>query len=270
MIEVLPYGPAFRGGVADELGNAVRAYWNGRIHDAGSSDSTPGEIAFFRDLDAYKLEKLDYLPRVVNFAGWAGRDVLEIGCGIGLDLMRFARGDARAVGIDLSESAIRLAQDYFRLTGESASLFVGDGAMLPFPDGAFDLVYCHGVLPYAADVSALIREAHRVLRVGGEAVLMTYNRRSWLALLSRATGVPLAHADAPVFRTSTRAELRRACAIFDDCAITTERLPVPTKLHSGRKAALFNRVFVPATRLLPLRLLRPWGWHLLAFCRKRR
>lgn len=253
-----------------DLAAQVRAYWETQIHDREISPHAEGSPEFFRDLDAYRLEKLDYLLRRIDFVAEAGRDVLEIGCGLALDLVRFARGGARTVGIDLSEHAVRLAQRGFDHSALGGTVLVGDGARLPFHDESFDFVYCHGVLPYVADPQSLVRETHRVLRPGGRAVLMAYNRQSWLALLSRLTRTRLAHQDAPVFRASTPAELRRMLHLFADSTIVTDRFPVATKLHSGWKAAVYNRTFISLFRLVPTRWLAPWGWHILAFCTKSR
>ena len=86
---------------------AIRRYWNERIHDTKLSDDAPGSAGFYAALDAYRLQKLPYLPRLVDFGAWAGLDVLEIGCGAGLDLVRFARGGARVTGVDMPEAAAK-------------------------------------------------------------------------------------------------------------------------------------------------------------------
>src|ERR1051326_3651748 len=166
---------------AAPLDERVRSYWNERIHDLEMTTAPAGSAEFFRQLDAYRFEKLDYLPRLVDFGGYAGRRVLEIGCGVGTDLARFARGGARVSGVDLSETAVDLARRNLAHLGLAGDLRVADGTKLPWPDGSFDLVYCHGVLQYAADPRGIVREAHRVLAPEGEAIFMVYNRRSWLA-----------------------------------------------------------------------------------------
>ena len=54
----------------------------------------------------------------------------------------------------------------------------------------------------------LVRECHRVLRPGGQAIFMVYNRISWLNALSKLMKVPLEHEDAPVLRKFSIAEFR--------------------------------------------------------------
>ena len=253
---------------AAPLIDQIRAYWNGRIHDQEMSDAATGTLAFFDDLDDYRFDKLRYLPRLVDFDGYRGRRLLEIGCGIGTDLVRFARGGARVTGVDLAPQAIDLARRNVELHAVAAdALEVADGEALPFADASFDAVYAHGVVQYTADPTLLISEAHRVLRPGGEAMVMVYNRRSWLSVMSALTGTALEHADAPVLRTFTIAEFRRLLDPFAEVRIVPERFPVPSRLHTGWKATVYNRLFVGTFNALPRRLVRPLGWHLMAFCR---
>ena len=261
-------GPA-AGPTAESLDERVRSYWNERIHDLEMTTAPAGSAEFFRQLDAYRFEKLDYLPRLVDFAGYAGRRVLEIGCGVGTDLARFARGGARVSGVDLSDTAVDLARKNLAHLGLEGDLRVADGTALPWPDESFDLVYCHGVLQYAADPPGIVRETHRVLAPDGEAVFMVYNRRSWLAWMSRWLGVGLEHGDAPALRLYTRGELDELLAGFPRRRIVAERFPVRSRLHKGAKGIVYNAVFVPSFGLLPRAWVRPLGWHLMAFCRKR-
>jgi len=252
------------------LAAEVREYWNARIHDLEMTDREVGTRAFFDELDEYRYDKLRYLPDVVDFPSYAGRRVLEIGCGIGTDLVRFARAGARTAGVDLSSTAIDLARRNFEVHALEGGrrLLLGDGARLPLADASVDVVYAHGVLQYAADPAAIVAEAHRVLAPAGEAIFMVYNRISWLMALSTLMKVPLEHADAPGLTFYSIAEFRRMLAPFGDVTIVPERFPVRSRLHKGLKAVLYNGLFVGAFNAMPRALVRRFGWHLMALCRK--
>ncbi|MGE3277249.1 MAG: class I SAM-dependent methyltransferase [Vicinamibacterales bacterium] len=248
----------------------IQAYWNARIHDLEMTDHPVGAREFFDDLDDYRFDKLHYLPRLVDFDhGFAGQRLLEVGCGIGTDLVRFARGGARVTGIDLSTTAIDLARQNFALHGvEAEELRVGNGEALPYPDASFDVVYGHGVIQYTADAAALIRECHRVLKPGGTGIFMVYNRVSWLNAMSKVMKVALEHEDAPVLKKYSIGEFRALLAPFASVRIVPERFPVKSRLHKGWKGVLFNTFFVGTFNALPTAWVRPLGWHLMAFCRK--
>ena len=139
---------------------------------------------------------------------------------------------------------------------------------MTYPDESFDMVYVHGVLPYAADAESMVRECRRVLRPRGLAVFMCYNRRSWLSLMARVTKVSLEHDDSPVFCPRTSSELKQILAPFETVKIRGERFPVRSRLHKGLKGFLYNRIFVPFFNILPRPLVRRWGWHLMAYCRE--
>lgn len=246
----------------------VRNYWDQHIHDLEITRHPVGSPGFFADLDEYHFEKLHHLPRLIDFSGYRGRRVLEVGCGAGTDLVRFARGGAIVTGVDLSASAIALARENFRQQELEADLREADGEHLPFPDDSFDFVYAHGVVQYTADDRALVDECRRVLKPGGEAVFQVYNRVSWLNALSHLMKVPLEHEDAPVLKKYSAAEFRDLLRDFGDVRIVEERFPVKSRLHGGWKGLAFNTFFVGTFNALPRSWVRRFGWHLLAFCRK--
>ena len=246
----------------------VRAYWNDHIHDLEITTHPVGTPGFFSDLDQYHFEKLHHLLRLVDFEGYRGKRVLEVGCGAGTDLVRFARGGALVSGVDLSASAIALARRNFDQQGLQADLREADGERLPFDDNAFDLVYAHGVVQYTPCPQALVAECRRVLKPGGEAVFQVYNRISWLNALSKLMKVPLEHEDAPVLLKYSAGEFRALLTGFRDVRIVEERFPVKSRLHGGWKGMVFNTFFVGTFNALPRTLVRRFGWHLLAFCRK--
>ena len=246
----------------------VRAYWNHRIHDLDITTHPAGSPGFFDDLDAYHFDKLHHLLRLVDFGGYAGRRVLDVGCGAGVDLVRFAQGGARATGLDVAGSAIALARRNLEHRSLEASLCVGDGEALPFPDDSFDFVFAHGVVQYTVDDQALVDECRRVVKPGGTVFLQVYNRISWLNALSRVMKVGLEHEDAPVLRKYSPGEFRGLLRGFARVRVVPERFPVKSRLHGGWKGTLYNSLFVGTFNAVPRPLLRRFGWHLLAFCRK--
>ena len=246
----------------------VRAYWNTHIHDLEVSNEPPGSRGFFDDLDRYHFEKLHHLIRLVDFDGYRGRSVLDVGCGAGVDLARFAKGGAEVTGVDVSPSAIDLARTNFAQQGLRGRFEVADGERLPFADDTFDLVFAHGVVQYTAQPQRLVDECQRVVKPGGEAIFQVYNRISWLNALSKLMKVGLEHEDAPVILKFSATEFRRLLRGFREVRIVPERFPVKSRLHGGWKGTMYNAAFVGTFNALPRALVRRFGWHLLAFCTK--
>lgn len=256
------------GEISEQL-QSIADYWNTHIHDLTIAEHPIGSAEFFAELDAYRFDKLRYLPRLVDFSAFSGESLLEVGCGVGIDLARFAAGGAVVTGVDLSEVSIELARRNFEQRGLNGAFHVMNGEAMTFEDDRFDVVYAHGVLQYTSDAAIMVREIHRVLRPGGRAIMMVYNRRSWLRLMSVLMRVSLEHEDAPCLRLFTRGQFRRMLDPFDRVEIIPERFPVPTRLHRGLKAVLYNRLFVGSFNLMPRPLVRWSGWHLMAFATKR-
>jgi len=246
----------------------IRAYWDQHIHDLEITQHPVGSRGFFADLDHYHFEKLHHLLRLIDFDGYRDRRVLEVGCGAGVDLVRFAKGGATVTGGDVAASAIELARANFAQQGLSGELRVADGEQLPFPDDSFDLVFAHGVVQYTADPKRLVEECRRVLRPAGDAIFQVYNRISWLNGLSKLMKVSLEHEDAPALRKFSIGEFRGLLGGFRGVRIVPERFPVKSRLHGGWKGAVYNGLFVGTFNLLPRPMVRGLGWHLLGFCRK--
>lgn len=246
----------------------IRDYWNERIHDLEIAQHNAGTKGFFNDLEEYRFDKLRYLPKVIDFSSYKGKHILEIGCGVGIDLVRFAQGGAEVIGVDLSKTAIELAKKNFehhRLEGE---LCIMNGEALEFSDNSFDVVYAHGVLQYTADDNRMVSESYRVLKPGGEFIAMVYNRRGWLNVMSKFFNVELEHEDAPVLKKYTVGEYRKMLSNFSKVRIIPERFPVKSRLHKGVKGFLFNTFFVGVFNCIPRSLVRRLGWHLMAWAIK--
>ena len=130
-------------------------------------------------MEAHRYALEPHILELARFDAWGGKDVLEVGCGIGTDASRFARAGARYSGVDLTETAIELARRRFELAGLTGSFRQADaGRRLPFGEAAFDLVYANGVIHHMRDAAAAVGEFHRVLRPGGTAIVMLYHRGS--------------------------------------------------------------------------------------------
>ena len=211
----------------------VRKYWNENIHDEQIAKHPAGTKEFFDDLAEYHFEKLNYLPKFVDFASYRGKKVLEIGCGLGIDLMKFAENGAIVTGIDIAEKSIELTRKNFEMRNLKGTFEVMNAEELKFEDNSFDVVFAQGVLQYAPDPAKMVKEAHRVLKNKGVFILTVYNRHSWLNALSKISRVELEHVHAPVYRKFSFKEIRELLKDFSKVELKGERFPVATRLHSG-------------------------------------
>jgi ArsR family transcriptional regulator len=100
-------------------------------------------------------------------------ELLDIGTGTGHILHALGANATRAVGVDISTEALRIARTQAHSAGLSHCLFRrGDMYGLPFAAGAFDTVTMDRVLAGAKQPDMAIAEAARTLRVGGRLCLV--------------------------------------------------------------------------------------------------
>lgn len=190
--------------------------------------------AGYREQARQRYELEPYIEQFAAFDSAAGREVLEIGVGLGADHQRFAEAGASLSGIDLTERAVDHTRRRLQLFGLSSRLAPGDAEQLSFADASFDVVYSWGVIHHSPDTARAVSEIHRVLRSGGVARVMIYHTWSlvgymlWLryALLSGRPWTTLAeiysqHLESPGTKAYTRAQARRMFSAFSRVEIRT-------------------------------------------------
>jgi ubiquinone/menaquinone biosynthesis C-methylase UbiE len=139
-----------------------------------------GSLKFFDEIRRSRYEVTDtWMKRTIDFNMAKGKKLLEIGHGIGTDLLTFCEGGAEVYGIDITEEHHKLAALNFKLHGKECVLKLCDSANIDFPSNYFDFVYSHGVLHHTPDTVRCISEAYRVLKPGGLFVLSLYH--TWSA-----------------------------------------------------------------------------------------
>lgn len=158
-----------------------------------SVSAEPGREFMFPTGRAWAAD-LDYPPALLarvpegsaeSFAGVAnpfslgaldpGEDVLDLGCGAGLDSLVAAQmvgPEGSVTGIDMTPEMLAKARAGAEALGLEHVRFVdGEAERLPFADGSFDVVISNGVIDLIPDKDAVFSQLHRVLRPGGRVQL---------------------------------------------------------------------------------------------------
>jgi ubiquinone/menaquinone biosynthesis C-methylase UbiE len=152
----------------------VLFHWNSHplfsyeVADIGSSD-------YFSRVDAIKRNDVErFALNYWEFERFAGKKVLDIGCGPGWLAVQYAKAGADVTAVDLTERAVELTRAYLQQYGLSATVHVGNAESLPFESSAFDFVASSGVLHHTPDTQKAFREAFRVLKPNGIAKITLY------------------------------------------------------------------------------------------------
>jgi SAM-dependent methyltransferase len=240
-------------------------------HPAGSEFSTAprGTPAFFEEVARVRDATLPHVARFAGFAEWRDLRVLEIGCGMGCDGVRFVQAGAEYTGIDLSGTSLALMRTRLDQIGLDATLIHSDAADLAehVRSASFDLVFAHDVLPYAADPEALIRQARRAVSGQGEFRASAQARHSWRHAMAEAGFAPAdALPGAPEGRTTTAAEFRAALRAQDFAVTRIEQDHIFQRTDMQPESDV-----QPWFAAMPPAMLRSLerlaGWHLLAVAR---
>ena len=103
-----------------------------------------------------------------------GGRILEVGVGTGISLPDYSRKN-RIYGVDISEPMLRKAQERVRELGlhHVEGLAVMDAEHLDFDDASFDVVGAQYVITAVPDPEATLDEFARVLKPGGEIILLS-------------------------------------------------------------------------------------------------
>ncbi|MCL2715460.1 MAG: class I SAM-dependent methyltransferase [Alphaproteobacteria bacterium] len=111
----------------------------------------------------------------VEIANQIGGRILDVGVGTGLSLVHYAP-TIRICGVDIAEPMLRKAQQRVReqQLDNVEVLSVMDARNLAFPDGLFDAVVAQYVITAVPDPEATLDEFVRVLKPGGELILVNH------------------------------------------------------------------------------------------------
>lgn len=153
----------------------IKDYWEKNPPQVWYSDKEPLSNEWFNEIE-YKRYKLyyPYLPEVAEFENHPGETVLEVGVGVGTDLLQYAKNGSRVFGIDLTERAVELTKKNLSRHNTPLNISIDSVTKLPFNNSVFDLVFCFGVLHHVLDTEKAINEIYRVLKPNGKAIVMLY------------------------------------------------------------------------------------------------
>ena len=259
----------------------VREFWNARPCNIRHSPKPVGSREYFDEVEQRKYFVESHIPPFAEFDKWAGRRVLEIGCGLGTDTVSFARAGAHVTAVELSDESAALARKRAEVYGLSdrVRIHVGNAEDLPslLPPQTFDLVYSFGVIHHSPQPGRIVGHLRRYMTPQSELRLMVYARVSYkLFWIMKEEGVwDMSRIDDLIARNS---EAQTGCPVtYTYTERTVRELLEGFHVLDVRKAHIF-RWDVDAYRRYEYRKAPEWanvsdseleelekdlGWHLL-------
>jgi ubiquinone/menaquinone biosynthesis C-methylase UbiE len=242
----------------------VRNFWESHVNNEIYTAQHRGTEAYFQEIATRRYQYHYHLPPWFDRIRDTGaRNVLEVGCGIGIDTVELARRGLQMTAVDLTRAALEVARERNDRLQLPIRFLLANAETLPFADHTFDAVYSFGVLHHTPDMPTAVREVHRVLRPGGRAWIMLYARYSLVNAIHVLFNLPFESPKSlkdhcPVVFRSSAKNVRQLFAPFRTCSIVKD---YPFTYGMRRVSQL---VPIPLQRSLG----RQIGWHLMVEAQK--
>lgn len=101
---------------------------------------------------------------LAEYAPWQGKDVLDVGCGDGFHLPRFAQDARSVIGVEPHPPLVIRAQER---VNDRVEVLQGSAQRLPLADASVDVVHARTAYFFGPGCEPGLAEADRVLRPGG-------------------------------------------------------------------------------------------------------
>jgi ubiquinone/menaquinone biosynthesis C-methylase UbiE len=161
--------------------NPMRYDWTKDIEYQEGSRRFFDEIdsRFFNAVKPFMPWKRIPFDTLIPFDELKHKYVLEIGVGLGSHASLLAAHAESYTGIDLTAYAVKMTTDRMKVFDTKAYISRMDAEDMKFPDCTFDFVWSWGVIHHSSNTRKILQEIRRVLKPGGQAVIMVYNRGWW-------------------------------------------------------------------------------------------
>src|SRR5262249_44943466 len=144
-------------GVQGPYQQELRNRWRQLSTSKQTDVAAPHTLDWYIQAESIRYrEHAPWIPKIIPFNGYAGKNVLEIDAAIGTDLVQFAKYGAHVTALEDSSEALACVKENFRLRGLEGRFIEHHGDKLPFNDNTFDMVYVNGVMSYRPDTPELI------------------------------------------------------------------------------------------------------------------
>jgi SAM-dependent methyltransferase len=163
-----------------DLTEANRRFWDelcstSLARSLGITDHTADSL---REFDEAYMALYPYLLRHVPVDRFRDLRVLEVGLGYGTLGAKIAQSCGSYTGLDVAAGPLSMMRHRLGLLGIPGDTVHGSMLDAPFCDGSFDRVVSIGCFHHTGDAQRCFDETWRLLRPGGIAHLMVYNRYS--------------------------------------------------------------------------------------------
>jgi 2-polyprenyl-3-methyl-5-hydroxy-6-metoxy-1,4-benzoquinol methylase len=265
----------------------VEQFWDRRPCNIRHSTKEVGSEDYFNEVEKRKYFVEPHIPEFAQFEQWAGKTVLEIGCGIGTDTINFARHGARVTAVDLSVKSLDLARQRARVfkLEDRIDFYQGNCQDLSalIPHKKYDLLYSFGVIHHTPNPPRALRQIKAFMGPQSELRLMVYSKVSFKLFrimkeraswdMSRIDETIAQHSEAqsgcPVTYTYTFDEARELLSDFEILELYKRHIFTWDVDHYIKHQYKKHKAWESVSDEDLLKLESELGWHMLIRARCR-
>lgn len=292
----------------NEKQEEVREFWDNKPCGSDMSTQNPETREYYNEIERERYQYQYHIPRILDCIDWNGKQVLEIGTGVGTDARQIISKGGAYTGINVDAGSVAATKKSLDVFGFQGTVKQSSATNIFLEDNSVDIVYSFGVLHHIPEADRAIEEISRVLKPGGELLIMLYNRNSInyqieikflrklvLKLLALPGIIPIfsllgfpkekLERHAEIYRTYGKLDeqewLNRNTDGPDNPYSQVYNEPEAASLLQGDFTILSNKVYYFESRhwgvlgrMLPRSLVdylgRRWGWHRIVHAAKER
>ena len=156
----------------------VREFWNEKPCDSDVSSLVHGDKSYYEEIEQDRYSHQGHINHIMDWLTWDGKKILEVGTGVGTDARNMIGRGGVYQGINVDQGSVDATARALEVYGLLGNVKQCSATELVFPDNSFDIIYSFGVLHHIPDVERAVSELTRVLKPGGELLIMVYNKSS--------------------------------------------------------------------------------------------
>jgi len=163
----------------------VKTFWNRRPCNIGHSKKPLYTKEYFDEVEQKKLFVEPHIVSFSNFPEWKGKEVLEIGCGLGTTAVNFARAGANYTAVELSEVSLEATKKRFEIYGLKGNFYTGNAEHLSdfLPLKTYDLIYSFGVIHHSPEPEKIVSKLRKYMSSESILKIMLYAQNSWKKIM---------------------------------------------------------------------------------------
>ena len=248
--------------------NEVENYWDSRPCNLKHSSAEIGTLQYFNEVEHRKYFVEPHIIDFAKFNDWSGKQVLEVGCGVGTDAVNFARKGAIYTGIELSSESLALAKKRFEIFKLTGTFFHGNVEELEKVLGniKYDLIYSFGVLHHTPSINLALKKIKNYCHEKSKVKIMVYASNSYKQkMIENGLDQPEAQYGCPIANTYGREEIIEILKVSGFKTISITQCHIfpyqvePYKNYEYVKEAWFESIPTEVFKVLE----KNFGWHLL-------